>query len=155
MHAHRTFVEAVASDAKICRVRRRAENKSMYGCVCPGQISILEKLNNRTKTKCGFSTIKLFNALNDIHCWRELRRTHTLHTTYVHAAKAHTHTSPVAHTINHCVDVVSCEADEQMLRHGINVEFAVYTEKAKCFRWKFLIDAWRRRWRRLKSTRQR
>lgn len=112
--------------------------ESMCEWICPGQISILEKLNNKTKTECGFSTIKLFNALNDVHCWRELRRAHTLHgeihTTYVHAAKAHTHTNPVAHTINHCVDVVGCEADEQMLRHGMNVEFAVYTEKAKCFR---------------------
>lgn len=53
---------------------RYAENRRKCVSVCafPGQISILEKLNNKTKTKCGFSTIKLFNASNDIHFWREL-----------------------------------------------------------------------------------
>lgn len=76
----RTSVVAVA--AEMCR-------KCVSACAFPGQISILEKLNNKTKTKCGFSTIKLFNASNDIHFWRELRLTHTFgRSTYVHSVQA-------------------------------------------------------------------
>lgn len=97
-------------------------------CAFPGQISILEKLNNKTKTKCGFSTIKLFNASNDIHFWRELRFAHTfgvrafnICTICVQASPIRFQPSPFANAI----------APKQMLRHGINVESVMYTDASK------------------------